>query len=132
MLKKYRRLMDNEFKQYLEAMEQRLVARIDESGRTMEQRLDESTKASEERLVERIRDSETTLLTEFHKWASPLDLRMRTHAAAIKALDAETEYLSDRVKKLEDRPTGPNPSLTSSPAQSPTPASAPPGPRARP
>jgi DNA anti-recombination protein RmuC len=112
--------MDNELKQYLEAMEhrmesmehrmeameQRLVARIDESGKALEQRIDESTKALEERLVERIRDSETTLLTEFHKWASPLDLRMRTHAAAIKALDAETEYLSDRVKKLEDRPTG--------------------------
>lgn len=44
---------------------------------------------------------ETTLLTEFHKWASPMDMRQRTHTAAIRALDAEMEYLQDKVKKLE-------------------------------
>jgi len=35
---------------------------------------------------------ETTLLTEFHKWASPMEARQRTHAAAIKAVDAEMQY----------------------------------------
>jgi hypothetical protein len=53
-----------------------------------------ATKADLERV-------ETTLLTEFHKWASPLEARQRTHSAAIKAIDAEMEYLSDRVIKLE-------------------------------
>jgi hypothetical protein len=30
---------------------------------------------------------EATLLTEFHKWASPLEMRQRSHFAAIRALD---------------------------------------------
>jgi hypothetical protein len=48
---------------------------------------------------------ETTLLTEFHKWASPVEMRARSHAAAIRALDIEVETLGDRLKKLEDRPS---------------------------
>ena len=46
---------------------------------------------------------ETTLLTEFHKWASPLEMRQRSHAAALRALDEEVESLSDRLKNLEGR-----------------------------
>lgn len=46
---------------------------------------------------------ETTLLTEFHKWASPLEARQRTHTAALRALDLEMESVDDRVKKLEER-----------------------------
>ena len=46
---------------------------------------------------------ETNLLTEFHKWASPIELRSRSHAAALRALDAEVESLSDRLKNLEGR-----------------------------
>jgi hypothetical protein len=48
-----------------------------------------------------IEATETKLLTAFHQWASPMDARMRTHAAAIRALDLESEALSDRVAKLE-------------------------------
>ena len=44
---------------------------------------------------------ETTLLTEFHKWASPQDPRIRTHAATLRALDLEMEALADRVTELE-------------------------------
>jgi hypothetical protein len=43
------------------------------------------------------------LLTEFHKWASPVELRQPSHAAALPALDAEVESLSDRLKNLEVR-----------------------------
>lgn len=46
---------------------------------------------------------ETTLLTEFHKWVSPVELRQKSHAAALRALDAEVESLSDRLKNLEGR-----------------------------
>ncbi len=46
---------------------------------------------------------ETTLPTEFHKWASPVELRQKSHAAALRALDAEVESLSDRLKNLEGR-----------------------------
>ena len=44
---------------------------------------------------------ETRLLTEFHKWASPVELRQRSHSAAMRAFDAELEAVSDRVTKLE-------------------------------
>jgi hypothetical protein len=47
---------------------------------------------------------ETDLGTEFHKWASPVDARQRSHAAVLHALDVEMESLSDRVKKLETGP----------------------------
>ena len=57
--------------------------------------------ASEDRMIEKMRDMETRILTEFHKWASPFEARQRTHAAALRAVDAEYEFLSDRVKKLE-------------------------------
>jgi len=49
---------------------------------------------------EQLEKVETTLLTEFHKWASPVELRQRSHAAALRALDAEVEPLSDRLKNL--------------------------------
>jgi hypothetical protein len=38
---------------------------------------------------EQLENVETTLLTEFHKWGSPVELRQRSHAAALRALDAE-------------------------------------------
>jgi hypothetical protein len=57
--------------------------------------------SSESRLIARIEAVETSLLTEFHKWASPLEARMRTHTAALRAIDLEIESLSDRVAKLE-------------------------------
>jgi hypothetical protein len=50
---------------------------------------------------ERLERVETNLLTAFHPWASPVEMRQRSHAAAIRALDAEMESLQDRVKKLE-------------------------------
>jgi hypothetical protein len=53
--------------------------------------------------VGRLEKVETTLLTEFHKWASPVELRQRSHAAALRAQDAELESLSDRLKNLEGR-----------------------------
>jgi hypothetical protein len=38
---------------------------------------------------ERLEKVETDLLTEFHKWASPVELRQRSHAAVLGALDTE-------------------------------------------
>jgi|HubBroStandDraft_6_1064221.scaffolds.fasta_scaffold54238_4 predicted nuclease with TOPRIM domain len=60
-----------------------------------------------EELSDRIEKTETALLTEFHKWASPVELRQRSHAAAMRAFDAELEAVSDRVTKLE-RPNPPS------------------------
>jgi len=47
---------------------------------------------------------ETSLLTEFHKWASPMEQRMRTHREALRALDLETARLDERITKLEPPP----------------------------
>ena len=58
---------------------------------------------SSAKLREYVYDVETTLLTEFHKWASPTEARMRSHSAALQALDAELEALKDRVKRLEEK-----------------------------
>jgi len=54
-------------------------------------------------ISERLEKVETTLLTEFHKGESPVELRSRSHASALRALDAEVESLSDRLKNLEGR-----------------------------
>jgi len=71
--------MDDELRKYLIDMEERLVKHLDA----------------------KIEHVETALLTEFHKWASPTDARLRTHSAALRAIDLEMEALSDRVRKLE-------------------------------
>ena len=52
-------------------------------------------------IKEQLEKVDTTLLTEFRKCASPLELRQRSHTAALRALDAEVEPLSDRLKKME-------------------------------
>lgn len=59
---------------------------------------------------EQLERVETNLTTEFHKWASPVEARQRSHTAALRALDVEMEFLSGRVKELEAGP--PNGSAT--------------------
>ena len=54
-------------------------------------------------ITNQLRAVETSLLTEFHKWASPVEARQRTHAAALRAVDLEMEALSDRVANLEKK-----------------------------
>ena len=49
-------------------------------------------------LAERLEQMETRLLTEFHKWASPMDARVRSHTAAIRALDLEMEQVRDKLE----------------------------------
>ena len=55
----------------------------------------------DKRLLAQIERVETALLTEFHKWASPVEMRVRSHSAALRAIDLEVEAVSDRVTKLE-------------------------------
>jgi hypothetical protein len=49
--------------------------------------------------IERV---ETSLLTEFHKWASPMESRVRSHSLALRALDQETENSIDRDRKIAE------------------------------
>jgi hypothetical protein len=89
-------VLTNEDKQWIEENTRGLTERL-------EQRFTEQLAGQQRDLSEKIEKVETTLLTEFHKWASPLEMRQRTHAAAIRALDAEVEALGDRVNKIEGR-----------------------------
>ncbi|MCC6368897.1 MAG: hypothetical protein IT165_35695 [Bryobacterales bacterium] len=71
--------------------------------REVETRSAEQLREMETRFEMRIERVETTLLTEFHKWASPAEARARTRAAVLRVTDLEMEQLSHRVKALEDR-----------------------------
>ena len=78
----------------------------DDDKQWIDQRLKDDRQWVDQRLsalraeIERV---ETSLLTEFHKWASPLEARVRTHAAALRALDLEMEQVQEKVKNIEGR-----------------------------
>jgi hypothetical protein len=76
--------MDTELKAYLEAMEGRLLVKI-EKFEALHVRIGDRLDA----LDAKIEKVKTTLLTEFHKWASPHEARLRTHAATLRAIDLE-------------------------------------------
>jgi hypothetical protein len=44
---------------------------------------------------------ETRLLTEFHRWASPAEIRQRSHRDAIHALEIDVDSLKERLEGLE-------------------------------
>ena len=73
--------MDSELKQYLVAMEERIVAYVNERSEQVE----------------------TKLSTEFHKWASPAEARNRAISTALRAIDLEMEALGERAGALEGR-----------------------------
>jgi hypothetical protein len=59
----------------------------DDDKRWLAEWLDERLGRVRVEFSERLEKLETTLLTEFHKWASPVEMRQRSHAAALRALD---------------------------------------------
>lgn len=59
--------------------------------------------ASVEDLKGRIERTETTLLTEFHKWTSPTEMRLRSHSAALRALDIQQEAAGDALRSMVER-----------------------------
>ena len=59
------------------------------------------TEEDKQWISQRLEKVETTLLTEFHKWASPVEARLRTHSTFLRTLDLDFEYLKERVTKLE-------------------------------
>ena len=90
--------MDQELKQYLDGKFAEMNGKVEEmNGKVAELDSKFATKQDLERV-------ETALLTEFHKWASPADMRARAHTAALRAIDLDMESLTERVQKLEDRP----------------------------
>jgi hypothetical protein len=61
----------------------------------------ERLQAAEARMADRIEATQTGLRTEFHKLASPMEARQRTHSAVMRAIDLELEALGERGDKLE-------------------------------
>ncbi len=70
----------------------RLVTSLKES-------LEKEMRQLEARLLEqmdmRLEAMETKLLTEFHKWASPADTKLRGHAGLLRSLQVDLEDLQD-------------------------------------
>jgi hypothetical protein len=71
--------MDHELKQYLEAMEARLMTHIDG----------------------RIEKSETNLLTAFHGWARAMEIRVRGVSTMATGFDERLALVEERVSELE-------------------------------
>jgi len=54
-------------------------------------------------ITDQLEHVETKLLTAFHQWGSPVQMRQRSHSAALRALDVEVEAIQDRLTKLEPK-----------------------------
>jgi hypothetical protein len=80
------------------SMEGRMVSMEDRMV-SMEARL----RAYVDQRCERV---ETALLTEFHKWASPVETKLRSHSAVLRSVDVDLEALAHRVNKLEIQDPG--------------------------
>ena len=89
----------------LGALEARVDAKLENLAKSfsseLSTKLTASLEAFEVRVDAKLERLETKLLTEFHKWASPQEMRQRTHSAALRAIDIEIETLAERVTNLE-------------------------------
>lgn len=70
----------------------------DEDKQWFTELLDERLERVGTKFAEKLERVETTLLTEFHKWSSPTEMRLRTHAAALRAVDLELEAVAERPR----------------------------------
>jgi hypothetical protein len=61
------------------------------------------TQEDKDWITEGLEKVETALLTAFHKWASPVEMRQRGATANIAALELEMGSLMERVTKLEEK-----------------------------
>lgn len=59
------------------------------------------TEANKQWITTQLEAVETRLLRAFHDRASPLEMRVGSHAAVIRALDIEVETPGNRVSRLE-------------------------------
>ena len=93
-------MTDEQFADLFKGLERYFTKRLDE----MDAKIDRTNAKIDKfhaDLDAKIEKVETTLLTEFHKWASPIDAKVRTHRSWFSEVDAELDLLKLRVKKLE-------------------------------
>lgn len=67
------------------------------------ERSEERVASRMEQVAARIEHVETALLTEFHKWASPMEMRVKSHSMVLRTLDMEIDSINERVTKLEEK-----------------------------
>jgi hypothetical protein len=94
--------MDAADKQWFEDLFRNVQQQSERRFEQIDRRFEQIDRRFEE-VEQKIEKVETNLLTEFHKWASPLEMRQRSHSAVLRALDMELESVIDRVKKLEEK-----------------------------
>ena len=61
------------------------------------------TEEDKQWISQRLERVETTLLTEFHKWESPVELRQKSHAAAFARWTPRLKLCQTGSKNLEGR-----------------------------
>jgi hypothetical protein len=91
--------MDLELRQYLEGMEGRFDARIDSLQVRMDVRID----SLEERMNAKIETVETNLLTAFHGWARPKEIRVRNSVTIVDGFEERLTLVEERLRKLEEK-----------------------------
>jgi hypothetical protein len=89
--------MDNELREYLQAME----ARLRDNAEQMETRLRDNAEQMETRLRDHTENVETKLLREFWKWARTADARYRENQGAVNGFAERLMIVEDRVAELE-------------------------------
>jgi hypothetical protein len=67
----------------------------------MDNEIKAELEAMETRLLERIERTETTLLKEFRKWAAPIDASLRINKAYSIGFDERLASLEERMNNLE-------------------------------
>jgi hypothetical protein len=87
--------MDNDLKQYLDEN----FARIDERLAD----IDEKFETLKTRLNERIEKTETNLLTAFHGWARPMEIRVHGVATMVLGFEERMALAEQRISELERR-----------------------------
>jgi hypothetical protein len=94
--------VDNELRDYLDGLEQRIVGRVT-------QRLEGRIDASEERMKSHASEAceriETRLLAEFHKWGRTSDIRTRQALENVSAFGERLLNVEERISALERRGT---------------------------
>src|ERR1700733_11895324 len=90
-------MTDEQLQGLFAGIERHLDKRADE----IEQRVVTSEQYMRGEMKDSIHTLETRLITEFHKWASPLESRLNTHRHWFYEVDAQVELLKHRVEKLE-------------------------------
>ena len=89
-------MTDEQLQSLFAGMERHLDKRADE----IQQRVTEQVTGLRAEIKAMGEHVETSLLTEFHKWASPNEARARGTREALHALDLEVDLLKERVAKL--------------------------------